>query len=286
MIKLPVCGTSDLVFPYSKYGNTGHIHSIFNNSFNVIIGERLIHISGQEAFLSSFGVQLEAHQFEGLKGIQVNDLVILKENTMTIYSRLGTYILSGNANNQKKLTLFKIHYGLEEIEQLLKKLEAEIDVDQIGIEKNSAFDQIQDWMQSADFSSNKVERIVQYLFGRGLGLTPSGDDILLGYFWGMRILMDDSMKKEVNSCFIRSIMKTTIISREYVFAFLQGRISSPIFRFNQALERRSSDSIDDAIKEIKAIGHTSGQDFLFGFLLSLRCIRNIKMRGMLHETKS
>lgn len=272
MIKLPICETSDLVFPYNQYGNTGRIHSIFSHSFNIVVGERFIHVSGQENFLSSFGIQLKPFDFQQLKGLQINDLVILKEQVITIYSQVNPYILTGDEKLLKNMALSSVDYTSAEIKQVLKIVEGQVDLAKIGLSPSLEFQSIQALMQSAELSVVKIDAIIEFLIGRGLGLTPSGDDILLGYFGGWKMLSDYPMEKAVENGLTRTMQRTTSISREYLLAFLKGGVSSPILQLNQALARRNSSYIDHAIQGIKALGHTSGHDFLFGFLLSLICM--------------
>lgn len=71
---------SDLVFPYTKNGNTGHIHSIFKNSINISVKDRLIHISSNDKYLSCFGMTIGEEDFRDLlNGLKINDLVIIKK---------------------------------------------------------------------------------------------------------------------------------------------------------------------------------------------------------------
>lgn len=285
MIKLSICGISDLVYPYCKYGYTGRVHSIFHHSFNIIVGQHLIHVSGEREFLSSFGIQLESQDFQKLQGLQIDDLVTLKKDKIIIYSQTDTYILSGPENVVQNMMVFRVEFSQDEIEEVLGLVETQLSFNKIGIEASSDFHQIQEMMQSGHLSLTAIETIIQFLIGRGLGLTPSGDDLLLGYFWGMRVLSDYLIQKEVEIYLSQNLTKTTIISREYLDAFLKGFVSSPIYRLNKSLERRDSYSANKAIQRIATIGHTSGYDFLFGLFLSLKCIQKMKMRGTLYETE-
>ena len=117
--------------------------------------------------------------------------------------------------------------------------------------------------------------LLQYLIGRGGGLTPSGDDLVVGFTMAQKIFNDtsdwDQLLKEM-----LTQRNTTDISKAYYKAALEGYFSELFIVLVRALEWASEESVENIISLVRTYGHTSGTDTLFGFTLGLRSIINEK----------
>ena len=113
------------------------------------------------------------------------------------------------------------------------------------------------------------------LIGLGSGLTPSGDDLLVGYLAGLwctvldkseRIQFVSKLGKEV----VRLSPQTTDISRTYLFHASRGQVSSRLADLAGAICRgENSDRLLTAVESAMQVGHTSGMDAVAGLLIGL-----------------
>lgn len=116
---------------------------------------------------------------------------------------------------------------------------------------------------------------VSSLIGLGSGLTPSGDDLLIGYITGLRCATRDRSEQVQ---FITNLGKiitdlstqTTDISRTYLYHAAHGQVSSRLVDLAQAICRGGNNERLSSIAEAAMkIGHTSGMDTVTGLLLGL-----------------
>jgi hypothetical protein len=121
----------------------------------------------------------------------------------------------------------------------------------------------------ADISS------VSSLIGLGSGLTPSGDDLLVGYLAGLWCTTKD---RSARAKFITGLAKTIIdlsgktndISRTYLYHAAQGQVSSRLSDLAEAICRgKNPERLSDIAEAAMNLGHTSGLDTVTGLLIGL-----------------
>ena len=103
------------------------------------------------------------------------------------------------------------------------------------------------------------------LAGLGNGLTPAGDDFVLGTMLCAWL----SHPKPTGYC--ETVVKvsspeTTMLSRVFLQAAAVGEFGAPWHRFLDALSTGTDERVQDAAREVLAFGHSSGADALAGFL--------------------
>jgi hypothetical protein len=93
------------------------------------------------------------------------------------------------------------------------------------------------------------------LAGRGIGLTPTGDDVLMGVLYGLWVWYPkhDWMQAIVET----AVSRTTTLSAAFLRAAAAGEAVEP---WHHLVNGRAY-----AIQNILSIGHTSGADALTGF---------------------
>ncbi|VUS83112.1 DUF2877 domain-containing protein [Klebsiella spallanzanii] len=108
--------------------------------------------------------------------------------------------------------------------------------------------------------------------GKGPGLTPSLDDMLIGMM--LAAWCAGQMSCYGGRTFFRASgdlhAVTTQVSVNYLRYASEGRFASPLMHFAHALQRRRR--IEPAIEALLAMGHTSGADTLLGFWLAQHII--------------
>lgn len=110
------------------------------------------------------------------------------------------------------------------------------------------------------------------LIGLGPGLTPSGDDLLLGFFATHRIwasaLWQMIIDSRLNASLQASAGRTHIISSTLLRAALQGTFAEIIYDLFESLSYHPEKTAAQADKLLR-IGHASGTDLLTGIILGL-----------------
>lgn len=125
---------------------------------------------------------------------------------------------------------------------------------------------------------------VSALVGLGAGLTPAGDDFLMGVsygFWLTQEISDSDTKaqKYVEALREETAGRTTTLSGAWLEAAARGEAGQAWHELVQALTITSTSSVNtstssvnavsQAIDHILATGHTSGADALAGFVMTI-----------------
>jgi len=116
------------------------------------------------------------------------------------------------------------------------------------------------------------------IVGLGLGLTPSGDDVLVGFLASHKILSSNFWKQlngsSLNNTLVQiAVSKTTPVASEFLRYALDGIFSDTLYHVFEALPTKSSHKTDTlSIQEFINWGHTSGTDTLVGVVLGLSTI--------------
>ncbi|MFZ1873918.1 MAG: DUF2877 domain-containing protein [Chania sp.] len=120
---------------------------------------------------------------------------------------------------------------------------------------------------------------VTALIGFGRGLTPDGDDYLLGYLtalWPWRqhpviATHDATLRSIIGS----QLSRTNDISRHYLARALEGHVSQPICDLMLLLgTEAAATQIQAAAQQVMQFGASSGVDCLAGLLHGLRTLRS------------
>lgn len=118
---------------------------------------------------------------------------------------------------------------------------------------------------------------VSALIGYGRGLTPDGDDYLLGYLtalWPWRqhpaiATHDATLRSIIGS----QLSRTNDISRHYLARALEGHVSQPICDLMLLLgTEATAPQIQAAARQVMQFGASSGVDCLAGLLHGLRTL--------------
>ncbi|MCK4423338.1 MAG: DUF2877 domain-containing protein [Candidatus Omnitrophica bacterium] len=119
-----------------------------------------------------------------------------------------------------------------------------------------------------------IEKTVSGLIGLGVGLTPSGDDVLLGIISGMSCLGHYSKESDyilkisdLISC--RAKDKTTMVSQSYLQCAARGEFSEALADMLKAVLYSKGTEVSSSALKVIAVGSSSGQEIVLGVLLGL-----------------
>lgn len=278
-----------LLFQHGK----GRVHSIFNNGFNIKMDDSLVFIGNNKNGLLPFGIHLQGEDtFKAVSIVKNGETVFW--NTTKNSLELPTFAISldkGNSfknnvsiitNNRvfetgferlcSQLSLIKVLTGLDvDIHQFLQKYNFTGEKKWIGAEPHV----ITLIEVAITNDSYLIEKVLRYFLGRGKGLTPSGDDMIVG------LLAFDAIANFISASFYQQLSKvlesepiTTDVSREYLRYALKHEFSSTVSDMVNTLTIGDGSNIDRAFRNLLGVGHSSGLDTLFGILIGMLAFKS------------
>lgn len=121
------------------------------------------------------------------------------------------------------------------------------------------------------FTADGHRRATMALLGRGPGLTPSGDDVLLGAYglaarlrlaWGHA-----SVVAQIPQTAELARERTTALSAALFAEAARGRFAAPVEAVSGAINSGSASSVAVAVADLAAVGAHSGRDMILGMKL-------------------
>jgi hypothetical protein len=125
----------------------------------------------------------------------------------------------------------------------------------------------------ASLTDFRVDQPVLRLLGRGPGLTPSGDDVLVGMLaglWSFGTITPSRLGSLPQQFLNAAKALTTDISVGYLYHASYGRFIGALCDILTAFDRSQEPAIAKAVLRLRNYGHTSGMDNLLGLLTTLR----------------
>lgn len=282
---------SKAVPPLLQTGESGYVHSIFKNGWNVRSGDGLIFIGSRKNGQLPFGIHLEDSLVP-----QLISLVSMGETVL--YDRAASALLfSSFAIKLDPLQAYDSRVGPMEALSLLLGLDRfafEIcnhnqptgtgiivnhflerlitEPEPSWSEHEQKVIQLMDAAQSESFTP--IDKILRYWMGRGNGLTPAGDDMLAGMLAVDTVtgIFTNNFRLQLSTLVEREAL-TTDISREYLKYALRGQFSSVISNVLNALALEDGKELMNRTQELLCVGHSSGLDTSFGILIGMLILR-------------
>lgn len=258
--------------PYNR------VHSIFQNGINIKTKDGLVFIGNDKNGALPFGIHLRQRD--------IRKIIDINRKSIFEYRKEKNRLISGDLvidlNNaysyeskmsEKRVTIRNttLSFLLHKIENMNFETGLDMTLSEILAEDNLLIDGLKNAIVSQDnrYIKNNLLKII----GRGKGLTPSGDDLLIGLIWAndiRRIFSEESISalKEL----IVEEGLTTDVSTSYYKAALTGRYSSRLIDLCNALINIDRLEIEKQILQIIEYGHTSGRDILSGIALGINMI--------------
>lgn len=266
-----------LTFILSDQRKMGKVHSVFKTSFNVMVEGQLLNFSTQGMTLSAYGCVLAQDTMEQLvNACKPGDLVRVQGERFTFYTMKEVIEINLSEIEKTDLSIPKIQQSPKDIQQtgMYLGLDTFVFDEKIGLEKEGKTQEVFEILQKLSKDNNRaIEEAVAHLIGRGQGLTPSGDDILLGYTMIRKAFKETDYFSEI----LRKVVEdksTTDISAAHYNALLAGHVSGLFISLILSVETATQEEVNQLIDDIGRYGHTSGYDTLFGFYLGLQSLFN------------
>jgi hypothetical protein len=112
--------------------------------------------------------------------------------------------------------------------------------------------------------------LLAVLVGIGEGLTPSGDDVIVGALAAFDALDDAAARGRLGPALAGGAVRTTRLAAQSIAAALDGRHAEPVLDVLEALAGGAPRArLDAAASALLAVGHRSGADTLRGIVAVL-----------------
>jgi len=113
----------------------------------------------------------------------------------------------------------------------------------------------------------KIREGAMGLAGLGRGLTPAGDDFIMGALLGLRtIALSKTCSRIAETILSIAIQRTNSLSAAWLRAAAKGETHETWRSFFEAIEQGSREKMEAAAIKILNVGHSSGADAMAGFL--------------------
>lgn len=112
------------------------------------------------------------------------------------------------------------------------------------------------------------------MIGLGPGVTPAGDDVLIGFLAGMWSAAGENKEKltlieSFGNALSQLTDQTNEISRTYLYHAIRCEFSSSLINLVNAIEDGEAEHLVSTAKEAMRVGHSSGMDSITGLLIGL-----------------
>lgn len=299
-VHIAVTSVSSYVLTWAGIRAAGEVHSVFDTSFNIELAGHLLHVGSAEGPHSCLGVQLAPDAMAVLlASARPHDAVQLRDLHVRIYSRAGIAefdMSSAPVEDTRFASLPRLDPIASGADAVLGRMLAERDLlSRIGLpwpgRSDAAVTDLARFSVGClmegrgslserdavriDAAARGMRAAVAYLVGRGLGLTPSGDDALCGFGCGLSLVAGAA--SDGVALFSREVLRasrdaTTTVSMAYLSAMTAGYFNRDYLELARALADGESAQAGRAIDRILGVGHTSGADGLLGFAAAFGCL--------------
>ena len=247
----------------------GEVHSVFRSSLNVMAEGFLVHLGGGDAPLSCLGINMDPGRMGALlPRVRPGDRAVFRDGTLRIYDREGVSVIPYREFATVPLELPRCSPPPPSLLRALEDLGLE---DRVGIPVDSRLETALATLRQPSPPEDQLAETIGFLAGRGKGLTPSGDDILMGYgaglwAWGEPGPFCHAMEKVLRS------QRTTDVSAAYLAAVREGCANQDFCQLLQAAGAGEEATFPALLEAISCHGHTSGWDSLLGLRTAVQAI--------------
>jgi len=279
----------------------GQVHSVFRRAFNVLISDnQLISIVRRDVGKGPINIVTNLPQYRSMTSIgirrkyevlKVDDLIIVGNNVLIISTKNAKQWRPRKEFRGNLLTIKKMrdnlmvmkevacsHGHFDGLGQLIKYTEDEhlekFITKKLNLFARMALPHISRLLKAIKAgSSQDIKRSAKKLIGFGPGLTPSADDMLSGLMTSLALIAENL---DVNMNFVSKVNKdiascipgrTALISQEFLMHAVAGEANEPIITLIEKILTAKPNEVENAAKEVLAIGDISGTDIVLGILL-------------------
>jgi hypothetical protein len=272
------------------------VHSFFQSSINLRLNKvnRLITLFASSEGDLPQGIRLDAPAYFTFEKLQTGEPAVCRDGILRFKSTSLTVHLRGarrwkcdlpslkvDVSNPVVLPAWNLVWEALNKQQRLSKSEIlaedffRSDESEGASVSHNAGKAMRELLQAARRYEVPNREAVSALIGLGPGLTPSGDDLLVGYMAGLWSTVHNRNERlqfisSLGKMIIRLSRMTNDISRTYLFHAVRGQVSSWLANLAEAIGRgESPERLLEIAETAMRVGHTSGMDAMTGMLVGL-----------------
>lgn len=271
------------------------VHSVFKPALNLRVNgksELLTLIASGEGDLPQ-GIRLDAPADFSFEKIQIGEPAVCRDGLLHIEN--GSLTIQLNGARRWKCDLPALKFDItnpvvsaawrlvwEALNKRQRFKESEVvaeDLFRFESEINNISRRIGEAMRQLIYDTQRYElpddSSITSLIGLGPGLTPSGDDLLVGYMAGLWCTMQDKSERaqfitSLGETISRLSQNTNEISRTYLYHAVRGQVSSRLANLAEAISHGEDHKhLFELAEAAMKIGHTSGMEIVTGMLTGL-----------------
>jgi len=277
-------------------GAIGRVHSVFGRGLNVVTQGRLIHIQSERELKSPFSLALnETFPTELYESIREGDEVVKEGERFRIgpgewilYAPKEFYdpcIHAAGKISESKLEQMST-FLITEIKGFRERLPSLNFLPETEAIIESQTEGLLGGLRKWNLSFRHLREFAGKLIGLGPGLTPMGDDFLIGILGALSLFRSYSKKiedffKNLREAITEQVNGTCAISSEFLLYATQSCFSEKInnlltfFSYRKLEEEKLKKTIQNAFD----FGSTSGMGNLLGIYNGLRIFSALRQNG-------
>ncbi|HPN31071.1 MAG TPA: DUF2877 domain-containing protein [bacterium] len=236
---------------------SGKIHSIFETSINLVYdSDKLISLLDQTRLLLPFSIIFNSRDFQRIKNIaQINSDFFLSKKTFQLKN---IEFKTVNINQIKNSGEFDFDFIIKTIKEIYQMFSSSYNI----CFNAKSFDDL------FEILKKKIENnsLINFLIGRGNGLTPTGDDIINGiiYFYNNCGIENDLIKiiEEIKK---NDFKKTCLYSENMIKYGLENYYDEFFNKISEYSVSGKSELLKETI--LTKRGSSSGFDSLIGLTI-------------------
>lgn len=248
----------------------GSVHSKFRTSLNVRLAGDLLYVGSLRQPLCCFGVALAEAQLQRLlASCAPGDLVACKDGALVFYGTENILRISLLRLRETELRIPRCASDARPAAgEVYLQLARTNHLERIGLVADGALEEACRLLLQAK-TPRAYAPALRFFIGRGRGLTPAGDDILLGCGAALTARGREAPFLVALKAALRAT-QTTDVSLAYYRALFAGHANEDFVRLAAILQESDPAEAKRRIEAVRRLGHTSGSDTLFGFYLGLQ----------------
>jgi hypothetical protein len=278
----------------------GKVHSVFERTFNVLFGDELVGIGRRDVARSPINLVTDIASSESMSSLGISKDMQVEVDDRLLIGGMLEISLEGAMIWQPRDHVDG-HPNFDHVKKNLKILEKFIaenrrreglgellsHTDEIAVGKISSTSNFNDvakvvlpnlvnlFRAIESENVNDIGKISGNLIGLGPGLSPSGDDALIGLmvalWWTTNSLGGDIERvRKINETIITHANKTTLLSKQLLRHAARGETNEIVEALFDGIFVGEPEDVIAGARKVLRIGETSGVDMMVGLLLGLR----------------
>jgi Protein of unknown function (DUF2877) len=279
----------------NQLDNIGVVQSIFENGLNLNFGNNLVFIGAEYGNGVPFGIHIESYLYDRILaetfiGEEVAwsrdklQLSFASSNIHIIISVMDTFDSRLTVRAQSKQLTALIPLMQASAFRMNKELGWELSLDEaltLIDQQNTSSELFRNLIALSRIMEDQTHEIdkdlIQFFIGRGRGLTPTGDDFLVGIM-AVEHLFSEGGSKVTQA--VRRLKEelprlTSQVSANYYYSAITGCFSTVILDFLASLADFNELEFEECAARLMNVGSSSGIDTYFGIMFAILSYENV-----------